>query len=487
MNQSSSGLEVYNSLSRKKEPFTPINPPFVGVYVCGPTVYGHSHLGHAKSYISFDVIVRYLRHLGYKVRYVQNITDVGHLTDDTDEDKILKQSRLERIEPMEVVEKYTRSYFDDMDAMGLNRPDISPRASGHIPEQIELIEKLVEKGAAYEAGGSVYFSIESFPGYGKLSGRTGDYQKAGARVSVDEAKRNPADFLLWRKAAEEHILKWRSPWGEGYPGWHLECSAMAMRYIGETLDIHGGGMENQFPHHECEIAQSEMVTGKPFVRYWLHNNMVTRDGQKMGKSLGNFITLNEAFERHHPSLIRFFLLRGHYRSPVDYSEEAIHAADSGLDRLRAAYALVREKAASAPADKESAELEEKAAEARRAFDAAMNDDFNTPRALAAAFDLTTALHKQTAAGREAGSAGWKQAADFFETCLGNVLGIELEKEESRAGSVESDLMDLLIEIRRQARADKNFALSDSIRDGLASLGIELNDTRDGPTWKKIGT
>ncbi|HED11348.1 MAG TPA: cysteine--tRNA ligase, partial [Caldithrix abyssi] len=319
-------LTLYNSLSRKKERFEPLHPGFVGIYVCGPTVYGDSHLGHAKSYISFDVIVRYFRYLGYKVRYVQNITDVGHLQSDADEgdDKIQVQARLERLEPMEVVERYTRSYFEDMDALNVLRPDISPRASGHIPEQIEMAETLIKKGFAYEVDGNVYFSVEKYPEYGKLSGRSLDDLKSGTRVNVAGDKKHPADFALWKKADPDHIMKWNSPWGSGYPGWHLECSCMSSKYLGETFDIHGGGMENKFPHHECEIAQSEAANEKPFARYWLHNNMVTVDGVKMGKSLGNFITLKDAFGKNSPMEIRFFILGSHYRSTLDFSEEALH-------------------------------------------------------------------------------------------------------------------------------------------------------------------
>ncbi len=493
MPEPSEDLFFYNSLTRQKERFEPLNPPFVGVYVCGPTVYGDSHLGHAKSYITFDVVVRHLRFLGYRVRYVQNITDVGHLTDDTEEDKILKQSRLEQIEPMEVVEKYTRSYFEDMDALNVLRPDISPRASGHVPEQIEMIETLFEKGAAYEKEGNVYFSVESFPGYGKLSGRKIEDQQAGARVGVDAEKKNPADFLLWRKASPDHILKWNSPWGPGYPGWHLECSVMARRYLGDTIDIHGGGLENQFPHHECEIAQSETATEKPFVRVWLHNNMVTRDGQKMGKSLGNFITLKDAFTRHPPSLVRFFLLRGHYRSPIDYSADAIHAAESGLARLRNSRALALEKAAAVSADpsagggnSSSDRLAEATREATGAFGAAMNDDVNTPNALAAAFDFVSELNKIADSGDAFSTADWNAAALFFDTLLGadGVLGIDLEGERSAGGGLDEKLVELLLATRRTLRAEKNFALGDEIRDGLLAVGIEIKDRADGTTWKR---
>ena len=308
-------LKVFNTLTRTKEDFVPLRPGRVGMYVCGPTVYGHSHLGHAKSYISFDVILRFLRHSGYTVLYVQNITDVGHLTDDADEgeDKLAKQSRLEFVHPMQVAETYTRSYFEDMDALNIVRADIAPRASGHITEQLSMILRLVESGFAYEVDGSVYFDVTRFRDYGKLSGRRIDEQEAGARVEINPAKKHPGDFALWKKAEKGHIMRWPSPWGEGFPGWHIECSAMSMKYLGESFDIHGGGLENQFPHHECEIAQSEAYSGKPYVKYWLHNNMVTVDGRKMGKSLGNFLTLKDAFKKWQPEVIRFFVQRSRAR------------------------------------------------------------------------------------------------------------------------------------------------------------------------------
>ncbi|HEY5503701.1 MAG TPA: cysteine--tRNA ligase, partial [Sedimentisphaerales bacterium] len=320
------GLQLYNSLTRRAEEFKPINKDRVGIYVCGPTVYGHAHLGHAKSYVSFDILVRYLRYLGYNVTYVQNITDVGHLTDNADqgEDKIAKAAAKVHKHPMELAETYTKSFFDDMDKLNCVRPDISPRASGHIVEQIELVKTLIEKGYAYEANGSVYFDVSKFAEYGKLSGRNVEDMIAGARVEVSQEKKNPADFALWKKADANHIMQWPSPWGQGFPGWHLECSVMSTKYLGQPFDIHGGGLENQFPHHECEIAQAEAATGKQFVKYWLHNNMVTVDGQKMGKSLGNFITLKQVFadwpdakherlSRKYDSLaVRQFILTSHY-------------------------------------------------------------------------------------------------------------------------------------------------------------------------------
>ena len=331
-------LNVYNTLSRKKEEFIPLNPPYVNMYVCGPTVYGHAHLGHAKSYVSFDVIYRYLLYKEYKVKYIQNITDVGHLTDDADEgeDKIAKKAREERLEPMAIVETFTKSYFDDMDALNVKRADIYPRASGHIIEQIEMIETLIVKKNAYEVNGTVYFDVRSFKEYGKLSGRNLDESKSGTRVGVKSDKKNPEDFALWKKAGPEHLMKWNSPWGEGYPGWHVECSAMSKKYLGDSFDIHGGGMENQFPHHECEIAQSESANDKPFVKYWMHNNMVTRDGVKMGKSLGNSITLKEAIKKHGAMAVRFFVVNSHYRSNLDYSEHALESAAKGLKRINTA-------------------------------------------------------------------------------------------------------------------------------------------------------
>ena len=344
-------LHVYNTLVRDKVRFEPVAPPRVGIYVCGPTVYGDAHIGHAKSYVSFDVIVRYLRHLGYRVTYVQNITDVGHLTDDADqgEDKVERKAKAERIHPMQLAEGYTRSYFEDMDRLNVLRPDISPRASGHIIEQIELVKRLLAAGHAYEAGGNVYFDVASWPKYGKLSGRSVDQMQAGARVEVAADKRHPADFALWKRAEPGHIMQWPSPWGQGFPGWHLECSAMSMKYLGETFDIHGGGLENSFPHHEDEIAQAEAATGKPFAKYWLHNNMVTVGGQKMGKSLGNFITLKDAFEKWDPMVLRLFILQSHYRSPLDFSDEALGAAKSGYEKIAIAMKAILRTISNAPA------------------------------------------------------------------------------------------------------------------------------------------
>jgi len=480
-------LQIYNTLTRKKETFTPVIKDQVGIYVCGPTVYGDSHIGHAKSYVSFDVVVRYLRYLGYSVLYIQNITDVGHLTDDADEgeDKIEAEARRRKLQPMAVVERYTRSYFEDMDRMNVLRPDISPRATGHIIEQIEIIKTLIETGYAYEANGSVYFDIEKFNEYGKLSGRSIDEMIAGARVESKSEKRHPADFALWKKAEPEHIMKWPSPWGVGYPGWHIECSAMSMKYLGEHFDIHGGGIENQFPHHECEIAQSEAATGKPFAKYWMHNNMVTVNGQKMGKSLGNFVTLKDAFEQFHPLVMRFFILQSHYRSPLDFSNEALSAAKKGYDRLVNTVMVLRQRIdvyqEGEPAPVDVAKYKEKMIEA-------MNDDFNAPQTIAYLFDLSREMNQYLHDGKHYGTESLKEVDKLYREFGDTVLGIipeSLETTSSANGTIDADLIQLLIEVRQEARKQKQFALSDLIRDRLKELGILLEDTREGTNWKRI--
>ncbi len=486
-------LHVYNSLTRKMEEFVPLHEGRVGIYVCGPTVYGHAHIGHAKSYVSFDVLVRYLRYLGYRVRYVQNITDVGHLTDDADEgeDKILRQAAQERLEPMELAENYTRSYFEDMDAMRVLRPDIAPRASGHITEQIELVKRLLEKGYAYEVNGSVYFSVERFPGYGKLSGRRVEEQQEAVRIERNPEKRDPVDFALWKRAEPGHLLRWPSPWGWGYPGWHLECSAMSMRYLGEIVDIHGGGLENQFPHHESEIAQSEAANDKPFVRYWLHNGMVTVDGTKMGKSLGNFITLKEAFRGTHPRLsraysplaIRFFVLSSHYRSPLDFSDAALQAAERGLERLHEAVRRVRERLASAEDGPVAPEVAEQLAAHKARFLAALDDDLNTPMALAALFDVTHESNPRTDAGDS--NKGTLLAYDEFYRELGDsILGLIPEDLGGAAqAGLTDDLVQILIDLRAEFRAQKDWARADVIRDHLAKIGVALEDGSEGTRWR----
>jgi len=466
-------VKLYNSLTRSLEDFQPLSPPFVGLYVCGPTVYGHSHLGHAKSYVSFDVLVRYLRFLDYRVRYVQNITDVGHLTDDADsgEDKLLKQARLEKLEPMEVAEKYTRSYFEDMDALNVLRPDISPRASGHIPEQIALVKRLLETGNAYEVDGFVYFSVESFPGYGRLSGRKIGDLVAGARVEVDQGKRDPRDFALWKRASDDHILGWDSPWGRGYPGWHLECSAMSNRYIGETLDIHAGGLENIFPHHESEIAQSEAANGAPFARFWLHNNMVTVDGQKMGKSLGNFVLLKDIFKKYDPMVVRLYVLRSHYRSPLDFSDEGLDSAKSGLERLTA----FRERVTGGAPGEPSQYVAEICRTAEDAFRDAMDDDLNTPRALAAVFDLVRSGNVSLNSTDD--PADRAALSHLMDVLVEEVLGIRPSGGDSR--SSETDLCSILAEARSALRNQKMFQATDAMRDRLDEIGYVVKDLPGG--------
>lgn len=477
------GLKVYNFLTRRKEEFIPLHEGRVGMYVCGPTVYDHAHLGHAKTYVSFDTIVRYMRYLGYKVRYVQNITDVGHLLE-TGEDRILKGARRERVEPMELAEKYARSYFEDMDALGVVRPDISPRASGHIPEQIELVKTLLEKGYAYEVNNSVYFSIEKFPEYGKLSGRRIEELMEGARVEVNPEKRNPLDFALWKRAEPGHILRWPSPWSWGYPGWHIECSAMSMKYLGETLDIHGGGIDNIFPHNECEIAQSEAATGKQFARYWLLTGTLTVDGVKMSKSLGNFVTLKEAFKRYSPLAVRFFLLGSHYRSPIDFSEKAIEAAAKGLERLHETVRELQRRLRSPDLmgtmdEKFMARLEEHKAK----FLEAMDDDFNTAAAIGVLFDLTKDVNTSLDSGEEIGR-GTLQAIDGLYRELGSdILGVVPEKFAERVADLEEDLVELLIDVRQSLREAERWDLADEIRSRLAELGIALEDRPEGTKWR----
>lgn len=470
-------LKIYNSLSRQKEEFVPVHEGEVNMYVCGPTVYDYPHIGHAKSYISFDIVVRYLRYLGYRVHYVQNITDVGHLLDDG-EDRILKGATREKRSPMELVEIYTRAYFEAMDELHVLRPDISPRATGHIPEQIEMVQALIEKGYAYESNGSVYFDIEKWPTYGVLSGRRVEDQQAGARLQVNDEKRHPADFALWKKAEPEHIMQWNSPWGKGYPGWHIECSAMSMKYLGETLDIHGGGMENQFPHHECEIAQSEAVTGKPFVRYWMHHNMVMVDGTKMGKSLGNFTTVRDALQRFSGEQIRFFILQTHYRSPVDFNDDSIAASSQGLERLVNTRDGLHRALETAQDGDVSEEIKNVAESYKSLFEQEMSDDFNTPAAIGQLFNFSREINSRLV--QDLSKESIRVLYDSFVAMAGDVLAI-LPEEKSE--SIAADpLIDLLIDVRKELRAQKNWQLSDVVRDKLTELGILLKDDKEGSHW-----
>ncbi len=488
-------LNLYNSLTRRKEQFEPLKKGKVGIYVCGPTVYGHSHLGHAKSYVSLDVLIRYLRYLNYKVTYVQNITDVGHLTDDADEgeDKIASAAKQEKKHPMALAEYYTRSYFEDMDRLNCVRPDISPRASGHILEQIGMVTTLIKKDYAYEANGSVYFDVSKFPDYGKLSGRNLDEMIAGARVEVSPDKKHPADFALWKKAKKNHIMQWPSPWGPGYPGWHLECSVMSTKYLGKTFDIHGGGLENQFPHHECEIAQSEAANGVQFVRYWVHHNMVTVDGQKMGKSLNNFITLKQAFSGAHerltqsyePLAVRQLILNSHYRSPLDFSDAALFAAQSGYGKITETVKALRKRMEAAGTGSIDEKIAEQLTQLREKFEAAMNDDLNTSVALSVMFELV----RLTQSLLEDGSTTQETLSLFdvlFDRLGGEVLGIVKEDYQQDAAADEGltdKLVNILIEQRNEARKNKDFARADQLRAKLDDIGIVLEDKPDMTTWR----
>ena len=491
-------LKLYNSLTRRLEEFKPLTEGRVGIYVCGPTVYGHAHLGHAKSYVSFDILVRYLRYLGYSVTYVQNITDVGHLTDDADEgeDKIAKAARKEKKHPMALAEYYTRSYFEDMDKLNCVRPDISPRASGHIVEQIELVKALLEKDYAYEVNGSVYFDVPKFKDYGKLSGRNVDEMMAGARVEVSPDKKHPADFALWKKAEPNHIMQWPSPWGMGYPGWHLECSVMSTKYLGQPFDIHGGGMENKFPHHECEIAQSEAANGVQFVKYWLHNNMVTVDGQKMGKSLNNFITLKQAFSGTHekltrsydPLAIRQLVLNSHYRSPLDFSDAALFAAQSGYEKITATVLAVRKRRDSAPQGQPDEKILEQLEQLKKKFEDAMNDDLNTAVALSVIFDITR-LANTLFEGKGATKETFGAVDESFKKLGGDCLGVVKEvypqtrQIEDEVNELVGMIVKILIEQRNEARSKKDFARADAIRNKLIEIGVMLEDTPEGTVWR----
>ena len=490
------GLKLHNSLTRKKEEFKPLKKGHVGIYVCGPTVYAHAHLGHAKSYVSFDILIRYLRYLGYSVTYVQNITDVGHLTDDADEgeDKLVVAAKKEKMHPMALAEFYTRSYFEDMDRLNCLRPDISPRASGHITEQIELVKVLLEKGYAYEVNGSVYFDVSKFKDYGKLSGRNIEDMQAGARVAVSPDKKAPVDFALWKKAEPNHIMQWPSPWGMGFPGWHLECSVMSMKYLGQTIDIHGGGLENQFPHHECEIAQSEAANGVQFVRYWIHHNMVTVDSQKMGKSLNNFITLKQAFSGSHerltrsydPLAVRQLILNSHYRSPLDFSDAALFAAQSGYEKITEAVRSLRKAIPQAPEGEPNKNIVRQLENLKEKFEAAMNDDLNTSIALSVVFELVR-LTNELLEQPDTTIATLSAADDLFEKLGGDVLGI-VKDQYPQTGVADDQTIDklvnILIEQRNQARKNKEFATADGIRNKLDQIGITLEDTPDGTKWIK---
>jgi len=477
-------LKVYNTLTRKKESFEPLHPPFVGMYVCGPTVYDDPHLGHAKAYVAFDVIVRFLRYLEYKVRYVQNITDVGHLLGDDQEgeDRVLKRARLEKLEPVEIAQKYETHYFRDMDRLNCLRPDISCRAAGHIPEMIALVKKLLDKDVGYEVEGNVYFDVSKFKDYGKLSGRRVEDLMEGVRVKVAEDKKHAADFALWKKGDPQHLMQWDSPWGRGFPGWHLECSVMAMKYLGESIDIHGGGIDNQFPHHECEIAQSEAATGKPFVKYWMHNNMVTVNGQKMSKSLGNHITLSDLFEKYDPMVVRFFVLQGHYRSPQDFSDQALDGAQKGFERLARGVREVRDQLGEQRQDVNRSHKDVNGFKER--FLAFMEDDFNTPGAVSVLFDLVK--HANGLLSRSVEKDTLTAVDSLFIELGEEILGLRFDSliDGTKSGELEAGLIQLLIDLRRAFRDRKEWDKADEIRIALAKLGVVLEDGKEGTHWMK---
>ena len=484
-------LYLFNTLSRQKELFEPVHPGKAGMYVCGPTVYGDAHLGHARPGITYDVLFRLLKYLGYHVRYVRNITDVGHLENDSDagEDKIAKKARLEELEPMEVVQTYTLRYHDAMRKLNVLPPSIEPHASGHIIEQIELVRKILDAGYAYVSNGSVYFDVMKYHRdhtYGRLSGRVLEEMMANTReLDGQEDKRAPYDFALWKKAAPEHIMHWPSPWSEGFPGWHLECSAMGEKYLGETFDIHGGGIDLLFPHHECELAQNIASRGTGGVRYWIHNNLITIEGQKMGKSKGNFITLEELFtgrhplleQAYHPMTIRFFILQAHYRSTLDFSNEALQAAEKGLKKLlQAAKDVMRLEAQNdAPSHPEVAALAER-------IIGMLADDLNTPGAVSGLFEAVRLVKSAREKTLELSLSDLAELQRIFTEILSGILGIEGEQAPDGAERVISGLMDMVLEMRNQAKAEKNWAASDAIRDRLRAIGIGIKDTKDGSEW-----
>lgn len=489
-----SQLKIYNSYSRQKEAFTSLTPGHVGMYVCGPTVSGESHLGHARPYITFDFIFRYLLHLGYKVRYVRNITDAGHFEEEgrEAEDKISKKAVLEKLEPMELVQKYTNLYHWAMDQFNTLKPTIEPTATGHIVEQIGMIQELIKAGYAYEANGSVYFDVKKYAAshdYGKLSGRVmDDLLETTRELEGQEEKRDTADFALWKNAAPEHIMRWQSPWGVGFPGWHIECSAMATKYLGAQFDIHGGGMDLLFPHHESEIAQSTICNHVSPVRYWIHNNMITIEGRKMGKSYNNVIKLTELFSGDHPLLekafhpmvIRFFILQTHYRSTLDFSNEALLASEKGLKRLWEAYEKLRVMSYEPRDVQPDAELETRSSKLIAEFDEFMNDDFSTAKVLANMFELVPVINSmkdKTIPVAALSKETFALLQSSFKTWLEDILGL---KGISEAGNEKlQGVMQLLIDIRKEAKTKKDFATSDKIRNQLAQLGIALKDEKDG--------
>ena len=482
-------IQIYNTLTRKKEIFNPILENHVGMYVCGPTVYGDPHLGHARPAITFDVVFRYLKHSGYKVRYVRNITDAGHLENDADEgeDKIAKKARLEQLEPMEIVQFYTISYHKAMDALNCLPPSIEPRATGHIIEQIEMVQKILKNGFAYEVNSSVYLDVKkynaSYP-YGTLSGRNIEDTLEGTRALDGQSeKKSSVDFAIWKKANPEHIMRWDSPWGEGFPGWHMECSAMSEKYLGKTFDIHGGGMDLVFPHHEAEIAQSNACNNCNPVNYWMHNNMITIDGKKMGKSLGNFINLEEFFIGNHakldraysPMTIRFFILQAQYRSTVDFGNEALQAAEKGFTKLMNAMETLENLKNSDSSTYDINELEKNCY-------AAMDDDFNTPILIAHLFDGVRIINSVKDGKESLTASDLSKMKKLFSDFVTDILGL-ISAKESGGNDLTEEVMELVLKLRGNAKKNKDFSTADLIRDELDKAGIQIKDSREGSSWE----
>lgn len=482
-------IQIYNTLTRKKEIFNPILENHVGMYVCGPTVYGDPHLGHARPAITFDVVFRYLKHSGYKVRYVRNITDAGHLENDADEgeDKIAKKARLEQLEPMEIVQFYTISYHKAMDALNCLHPSIEPRATGHIIEQIEMVQKILKNGFAYEVNSSVYLDVKkynaSYP-YGTLSGRNIEDTLEGTRALDGQSeKKSSVDFAIWKKANPEHIMRWDSPWGEGFPGWHMECSAMSEKYLGKNFDIHGGGMDLVFPHHEAEIAQSNACNNCNPVNYWMHNNMITIDGKKMGKSLGNFINLEEFFNGNHakldraysPMTIRFFILQAQYRSTIDFGNEALQAAEKGFTKLMNAMDTLENLKHSDRSTYDINELE------KNCYDA-MDDDFNTPILIAHLFDGVRIINSVKDGKESLTASDLSKMQKLFSDFVTDILGL-ISAKESGGNDLTDEVMELVLKLRGNAKKNKDFSTADLIRDELEKAGIQIKDSREGSSWE----
>ena len=468
------GLKIYNTLTRNKDDFKPIHEGNVGMYVCGPTVYGPPHVGHARSYIVFDLLYRYFLYNGYKVKYVQNITDVGHLVGDADEgdDKIQKKAILAKLDPVAVAYKYENMYFDCMAKLNVLKPTISCRATGHIIEIIDAVKTLIDKGYAYVTdAGNVYYDVRKFKGYGKLSGRTLDDTVSGERIEIADDKRNPEDFALWKKADPTHLMKWPSPWGEGYPGWHIECSVMSRKYLGDTFDIHGGGMDNVFPHHECEIAQSEALTGKPFVNYFVHNNLITRNGQKMGKSLGNTVDLDELFEKYGPTFVRLYIVKNHYRSVLDFSDDQLEETRKTYDKFVNLVEITEKYKDLDVSDSKYEDVDDM----KKRFLEAMDDDLNTAVAIAVLLEMVKEANKS----KNVDNKKLAYIRKVFDDLAGNILGLKFEVQITASNDNLDKLVKSIIDVRNTFKANKQYEYSDLIRDKLKENAISIIDTKDG--------